>query len=387
MKKSFFIFFGLTILLSIFIFACTKNEIRCESCEGNYSLERIKFYGTDFESKKFDDENGNNSYYHINLNSINELKNFNNLNLININLIKTKGIVIINKINDNSISENIELNNESIIFLFEKNSNFYNVKIFNKNSNEVKENKNFSNFKTTTLITNDLHNIAKIIFNSQKYNIYTFITKDFIAFKDGYDELNQKIYNTMSSMRLPIVDKCASPCPKLEGNICKTEGGMYICGTRSNGGGGNGCAKNRVQEKLEDSEIFNYDFITIDDDLHSFRDAYLSVISGGDKVIDDYYFLSNNLPLENVNLELCIRTFDLIENEVVPLSNDLRLHPNSSSILIDSAKNVKLIEYLNDIKEIYQDQSSKDKIQYIIDKVNYFTNKSNFFITNNLKKY
>ena len=65
----------------------------------------------------------------------------------------------------------------------------------------------------------------------------------------------------------------------------------------------------------------------------------------------------------------------------------LRLHPNSSSILIDSAKNVKLIEYLNDIKEIYQDQSSKDKIQYIIDKVNYFTNKSNFFITNNLKKY
>ena len=172
MKKSFFIFFGLTILLSIFIFACTKNEIRCESCEGNYSLERIKFYGTDFESKKFDDENGNNSYYHINLNSINELKNFNNLNLININLIKTKGIVIINKINDNSISENIELNNESIIFLFEKNSNFYNVKIFNKNSNEVKENKNFSNFKTSTLITNDLHNIAKIIFNSQKYNIY-----------------------------------------------------------------------------------------------------------------------------------------------------------------------------------------------------------------------
>ena len=103
--------------------------------------------------------------------------------MININLIKTKGIVIINKINDNSISENIELNNESIIFLFEKNSNFYNVKIFNKNSNEVKENKNFSNFKTTTLITNDLHNIAKIIFNSQKYNIYTFITKDFIALK------------------------------------------------------------------------------------------------------------------------------------------------------------------------------------------------------------
>ena len=47
----------------------------------------------------------------------------------------------------------------------------------------------------------------------------------------------------MSSMRLPIADKCASPCPKLEGNICKTEGGMYICGTRSNGGGGNGCAK------------------------------------------------------------------------------------------------------------------------------------------------
>ena len=82
--------------------------------------------------------------------------------------------------------------------------------------------------------------------------------------------------------------------------------------------GGNGCAKNRVQEKLEDSEIFNYDFITIDDDLHSFRDAYLSVISGGDKVIHDYYFLSDNLPLENVNLELCIRTFDLIENEVVP---------------------------------------------------------------------
>lgn len=388
MKKSIFILSGLTILLSIFILACSNNETRCESCEGNYSVEKIKFYGSDFESKKFDDENGNNSYYHINIKSINELRSFNNLNLIDIDLLKTKCIVVLNKVNDkNSSNGNIELNNESIVFLFEKGSNYYNVKIFNKNHDEIKENVKFSNFKTTTLITNDLHNIAKIIFNSEKYNIYTFITEDFTTFKEGRDELNLRINGEMAHMRLPIGDKCASPCPKLDGNLCKTEGGMYICGTRSNGGGGNSCAKNRVQEKLEDSDIFDYNFTTIDDDLHSFRDAYLSSILGGDKVIDDYYFLSDKLPLENITLDVCKKTFNLIESEIVPLSNDLRLHPNSTSVLIDNARNEKLIQYLYEIKQIYPDQSSKDKIQNIINKVNYFTNKSNLFITNNLRDY
>lgn len=50
-------------------------------------------------------------------------------------------------------------------------------------------------------------------------------------------------------------------------------------------------------------------------------------------------------------------------------------------------RNEKLIQYLYEIKQIYPDQSSKDKIQNIINKVNYFTNKSNLFITNNLRDY
>ena len=388
MRKSIFIFCGLTILLSIFVLACSNNETRCKSCEGNYSLEKIKFYGTDFESKKFDDENGNNSYYHINLKSINELRSFNNLNLINIDLLKTKCIVVLNKLNDkNVLGGNVELNDESIVFLFEKNSNYYNVKIFNKNHNVIKENIKFSNFRTTTLITNDLHNIAKITFNSVKYNIYTFITEDFNSFKEGSDELNLKINGEMSNMRLPLEDKCASPCPSFEGNICKTEGGMYICGTKTKGGTGNSCGKNIVEAKLKDFGLLNYNFTTIDDDLYSFRNDFLSSILGGQKVIDDYYFLSDKLPLENITLDMCKKTFDLIETDIVPIANNLRANPHTETVLIDNDSNEKIIQYLYEMKQIYQDQSSKDKIQNIINKVNYFTNKSNLFISNNLNNY
>lgn len=121
--------------------------------------------------------------------------------------------------------------------------------------------------------------------------------------------------------------------------------------------------------------------------MHKFKDDYLSIHSGGDDIINTYYDLSRTLKIEDLTLEFCIETFDLIAYDIVPMTNKLLDNPNSNDILIDNSSKIKILNYLFEIKEIYSDTESKNKIQNLIDKINYFSNKSNNFITSNLNDF
>ncbi|WP_395044438.1 hypothetical protein [Flavobacterium sp.] len=144
------------------------------------------------------------------------------------------------------------------------------------------------------------------------------------------------------------------------------------------------CGKNMLQKKLVDAFV-NYDYITIDNKLISFRDNYLKKIAGGQNVIQYYYQLSENLPLDKIDLSFCKKTFDLIINKIIPLCSKLEENPNlETNILVDNATKTELINYLKEIKEIYNDSNSKSKIDLLIIEIDSMSNKSNDYITKNL---
>jgi hypothetical protein len=113
----------------------------------------------------------------------------------------------------------------------------------------------------------------------------------------------------------------------------------------------------------------------------------LSIHSGGDDIINTYYDLSKTFKIDDLSVEFCVETFDLITTEIVPMTNDLLDNPYSSDVLINNSSKTKILNYLYEIKEIYTGIESKNKIQNLIDKINHFSNKSNNFITSNLNDF
>ncbi|RDI12137.1 hypothetical protein [Flavobacterium sp. AG291] len=95
-----------------------------------------------------------------------------------------------------------------------------------------------------------------------------------------------------------------------------------------------------------------------------------------------YYSL--NIPKDNITLPFCYESVELIGDIILPMTQDLTANPNSGTILIDDAENLKIITYLNKTKNLYNDNSQKIKIDFIINEINFLTNKTNNEITNYL---
>ena len=102
---------------------------------------------------------------------------------------------------------------------------------------------------------------------------------------------------------------------------------------------------------------------------------------------DDYYYLSNNLEISNVNIELCVKTFEIITNDLLPIIQELKYKQFSDEVLYSDNFRIKITNYLYTIKNSYSDDESKLIIDKIISKINYFCNKSNKQITEHLNEY
>lgn len=72
---------------------------------------------------------------------------------------------------------------------------------------------------------------------------------------------------------------------------------------------------------------------------------------------------------------------------IVPLTNKILNNPQSGEILIDQATNQKIILFLSEVKQIFPDIDSKNRVDNLINKINHFSNKSNKFISDNLNDF
>jgi hypothetical protein len=172
---------------------------------------------------------------------------------------------------------------------------------------------------------------------------------------------------------------CVQPCPGTTPNAActaqegQTGGESWFCVPTGK------CPKEDVDETTgPDPEHLaqqNYS-------LRSFRDNYLLNSSGGRQFVNLYYGL--NVPKGNLTIPFCLETLELVDR-VIPLLADLEKNPNSNTILIDSSTKDKLIEYLKEVKLLYNDSSSKSKIDDIIIHVNVLSNRSNVYITHYLE--
>ena len=85
-----------------------------------------------------------------------------------------------------------------------------------------------------------------------------------------------------------------------------------------------------------------------------------------------------------MDLEYAIKTFRIF-SLFRPKINDLRINPNSETILIDSNTKIVLRNYFVDSKKYFNDSQSIIKIEYILDLIDSMYGKSNKEITLSLE--
>lgn len=385
------VLFFIALAFSVFFYSCNEKDEACESCMSNYETAKIQVFNYEFDAKKFQKNPNSTSFYHIDVLDINRLENFYkelNDKINNIKCEKTSVIVFIQDFERKLDHTNINFKNQDALIIYEKNQDAFNVRVFEINNNNIVEIKNMSNHKTNIFSTNDIYDLSKLILRKEKVNVYTLFNPKFQVFeKENYD-LTNFIESQFQILNISKERACNEPCEKSKGKFCN---GIlvdefqveYKCENKRNGG----CAEEAVKAKLKEYQVNNYDFEQISNDLHDFKNLYLSQKRGGNKVIDTYYKLSEKLPLEDMNLNQCISTFNLLTEKVLPLINNLKANPESNVILIDNATKNQLNSYLYEMKQIYPDIDSKNRIQNLINKIEHFSNKSNSFITNNLNDF
>lgn len=392
MRKRFLIKSIVGILLfSIFFLSCEKNSNEeCSTCQSeNYEEVMITLNESSFESRKYP-SNDFGSYYQVKLKE--KTKTYNFLNSLaeqiqNIDVNKISGFIYVTSNISDSDLNYAKLEN---LIIYENNVTNFNVRVFKNENNKFTEISSLSNLKTSMYSTNDIYNILNLVNESKKLNVYSFIFPKFPDFKTYEVELSKvlkKALNYDSRIADDPSKKCGTPCQlRTKDRICRgipqdLDGYniSYICDKE--------CKTEEIENKLLNSSNNNYNYSSIKNELWLFRDLYLDRNIGGEKIIGDYYALSDSLRMENFDLDICIRTYDLISDDISPIIRELNTNPTSNNILYDSDFKQKITDYLLDVKELYNDIESKNKIDNIISKIDYFCNKSNSFITNNLNEY
>ena len=144
------------------------------------------------------------------------------------------------------------------------------------------------------------------------------------------------------------------------------------------------CAQERAAAIIAQQDSNKYQFEELETDLYNFRDYYLNTNPNGEKYIDLYYSLSANIIYEKFNFHIANETFKIIKI-ITPHLNTLTEDPNSSEKIILNNQDAFIIKaYLNTVLSLYDDDTSKNNIYFLIMKIDEFTGKSNQYITSHL---
>lgn len=375
----------------VLLYSCNEKEEVCNSCENSFSHAKINFYSNEFDFKKKTNFDKEYTIMFTGIKNKNQMDDFYqdikqkfNLNIVSAEVVSTTVFTDV-EFTDKISNLNINTIKGFVSYFKTKEDNLY-VRIFKIENGKIIEHK-LSNSFTNTISLNNEYDISILLFKNK--------IKTFITFCDGNDLPIKKNINSNLDKNLEkeFLNAGLVRKPKFC-DTCDAKDTNGDCIIEGDGQGGvinscdeAPCSSEEVERKLKNSEILSYDYIQLNLELHKFKDDYLSIHSGGDDIINTYYDLSRTLKIEDLTLEFCIETFDLIAYDIVPMTNKLLDNPNSNDILIDNSSKIKILNYLFEIKEIYSDTESKNKIQNLIDKINYFSNKSNNFITSNLNDF
>lgn len=377
----------LVVCLTSYVIQSCDNNSECEECKNsNFKVTQILLENEIFEAREYD-SNEDITYYQLKNQSrdktalfLNQIKS--QINDININQIS--GFILIS-----SSKKSKELNFKNIqnLILYENKNDFFNVRVFNVVNNSIIEEQTLSNKKTDSYAINDIYNITNLLNRAKTKNIYSFILPNF---PDGFNknsELRNSLKNKLFNSKFAAPkDDCGGPCKTTKKNTTCRGLPQDLDGYNVSYFCEGNCATEEVEDKLSNSSI-NYDYINIKEQLRSFRDSYLLKHNTNNSIVDDYYYLSNNLEISNVNIELCVKTFEIITNDLLPIIQELKSKPFSDEVLYSDNFRIKITNYLYTIKNSYSDDESKLIIDKIISKINYFCNKSNKQITEHLNEY
>lgn len=389
------LFFTLCFLVLIFSYSCENDQQNndCETCKTeNHISSKVNFYGNSFNSKKYKNSELNLNFYHTNT-TINEklytfiddidIKKVIDLNdgeIVAINLIT-------NRLNPSSNYEEYNLNKNNILglILYLKNNNNIVLKFFKYIDNELQE-QSFSNYKLSTITSNQIFKITDLFFENLEKDVFLFVDNSYRSVEDyNNKEINRELeilYYSRNEYNRIGPETCGSPCTANNGSECGLNNAEeWFCRKDEN------CPKDDQEEELTPPERLNYNLMGITNDLYDFRNNYLKSYNGGQKIIDDYYDLGQTLSLSYHTLEQARVTFNLLSSDIIPMINSLKNNPHGNTILINNQLKDKIVNYLQNIKIYYSDAASRNKIDNLIIKTNYFTNRTNSFITNNLHLY
>lgn len=374
---------------------CEKDKsIDCTTCESNdFVMSKVSILGKLFNLKNFTDKKSSDVFMYQSVGNFDEfssvLKILDSDAATMLNIDDLLGLIVYT--NDKEVNKNhdynIDKNDIEGILLYYKDHNTKNmiVKLF-RNKNGFFTPHDISNSKTNNITSNDISDIASLMSDNKSKTSIAFINfldlpssnyvindlqRNINKHKAIKSKLNKEIKSENSGCRV-------SPCYTNSNGNCTASGNSWTCSKP--------CGKNQLQVYTESNSNYNYNHTLIDADLYSFRNNYLAVNSGGQSITNMYYKLSSTLEYQNLTLEYCIKTMDIITEVVLPLAKELETNPNSTThILINNTNRNKLINHLILTKNIYTNSDSKNDIDTLITKINLITNKSNFYITKNLQ--
>lgn len=225
--------------------------------------------------------------------------------------------------------------------------------------------------KTRGISSNDI-----LATGNNYLNINNVIVIGLVDNENMYDTNQFKEFRYALLKNVPPL--CQDPCYgegyDCLGNVCETTDDPVII-----------CPEKKAKNKLVSENYSNFNFLNIENVLHSFRDKYLAHYKGGIQLIKFYYELPKNNNTFDINLSFSIKTIDMM-NKYLPKIENLRDFPNDThSILLNTDNKNEIIDYLNLAKTHIVDSQKLQIIDKLILFINSIENKTNYEITQSLK--
>ncbi|SFC70418.1 hypothetical protein SAMN05421780_108154 [Flexibacter flexilis DSM 6793] len=383
----------ISLLLFVTIFtllqSCNKvNETSCTSCMSeNYSFVNIKFPNKTLNLRLFVDTLYNYSYL-----DGSGIKNLNTTNLVfdgfDLNkLIPNKDSIVMYSIYlDKFIKNQDSLTNNNFlgVLFYIKNKNKINTRLFAYKNSKLVEYPKYR-LSSNYISSNDIYDIG--IINFKKMHSFIGFMGNVIVPNNSNnkrDYLQWVIKRELNKINTPMapgggpVKYCKRPCESSAGD-CKFYFFIQppvLCANPDN-------TVCRINDVVHVEGNNHDDLLT---NLYDFRDNVLTNGNNGQHYIDLYYQLSDRLPSERITYDFAVQTIDFIENVVLGMTTSLVRNPQAESVLYDDTKANIIINYLSNVKPLYEDDESRREIDRLIDDVRVHTNQSNAEITNYLNQ-
>lgn len=268
---------------------------------------------------------------------------------------------------------------KGILFYFKNSDGNMYTKLFTLEGDEPINKTDFS-LSTKFVSTNDVVDIAKKCFNSNVKSAtalidFPLLPKENVRVSDFQRKLIS-YSNPLFKTTRPD-DKGEARC-----NItCKSDAKGYCVASESGTFGESWrCQSTECPKRATDynPSSYLYDTETQNDSLYSFRDRYMANKAKGVKYINMYYSLSDSSDIiDSLDISFSIATLDIVENSILPIINELKSNPSSTSILYNNATRDNIVNYLLWAKNKFPSNSNKAKIDQIISDVNFLANKTN----------